>query len=283
MITLITDKNWTEVRASLEAVGDRFAQLVLSVPPTAKATADWTVAQTAAHVVTLSRLDVSLLEQADTALLFPSVADRLPDTTVDTVAELNEAALEDFGERDPRELARQLRSDIDQILRKSADTDPERPITWLGGAQVPLAGLLAHLLNELLIHGRDIARATGSPWEISPRDAALFFEVFLCGMTKNGYGSLLDGSGPTRKGRIAVEFRTRYTTPVAMVMRDGLVSIEEPGDDIDVKLFFDPVTMDLMLFGRISKLRAALTGKVIVSGRRPWLLPAFLRKVRLPS
>jgi hypothetical protein len=37
-----------------------------------------------------------------------------------------------------------------------------------------------------------------------------------------------------------------------------------------------------MLFHRISKPRAVLTGKVVVRGRRPWLLPTFLRTVRCP-
>lgn len=40
---------------------------------------------------------------------------------------------------------------------------------------------------------------------------------------------------------------------------------------------------NLMLFGRMSRVRAALTGKVLVSGPRPWLLPAFLRTVHMPD
>jgi hypothetical protein len=38
----------------------------------------------------------------------------------------------------------------------------------------------------------------------------------------------------------------------------------------------------LMMFHRISKARAALTGSVVVRGPRPWLLPRFLRTVRCP-
>jgi hypothetical protein len=39
----------------------------------------------------------------------------------------------------------------------------------------------------------------------------------------------------------------------------------------------------LMMFGRVSKARAVLTRKVTVGGRRPWLLPVFLRTLRVPS
>ena len=34
------------------------------------------------------------------------------------------------------------------------------------GELTPLAGLLAHLLNELLLHGYDIARSTRTHWTI---------------------------------------------------------------------------------------------------------------------
>jgi hypothetical protein len=50
-----------------------------------------------------------------------------------------------------------------------------------------------------------------------------------------------------------------------------------------VRVRFDPATLNLMLFGRVSRLQGALTGKLIVSGPRPWLLPAFQRTVRFPS
>jgi hypothetical protein len=37
-----------------------------------------------------------------------------------------------------------------------------------------------------------------------------------------------------------------------------------------------------MMFGRISRTRAALLGGLRIGGPRPWLLPAFLRTVRMP-
>ena len=39
----------------------------------------------------------------------------------------------------------------------------------------------------------------------------------------------------------------------------------------------------LQRWQRVTRLRAALTGKVMVSGRRPWLLLPFWRALRLPS
>jgi hypothetical protein len=67
------------------------------------------------------------------------------------------------------------------------------------------------------------------------------------------------------------------------VIDGGRVTVELPGGPTDVRLHSDPVTLNLLLFGRLGRARAALTGKVVVGGRRPWLLPAFLRIMRLPS
>ncbi|MEZ0074240.1 maleylpyruvate isomerase family mycothiol-dependent enzyme [Planotetraspora sp. GP83] len=281
----ITHSQWEAARSSLRETGERFADMVCATrDPHAKVTAEWSVAETAAHVGTIASWYPAILRPDTTPHPFPTIERDILAATVDTVAQLNDMVLGHYTERDPRVLAQRLRADIDDILRASEDLDPGMPVTWLGSARVPVAGVVAHLINELLIHGWDIARATGARWPMPPADAALFFDLFLIGMISHEYGHLLDdNTAPPNARRIAVEFRSRHTVPVTMVLRDGRVSVEEPGPGADVRLSFDPVTLHLMLFGRISKARAALTGKVIVHGPRPWLLPAFLRTVRLPS
>jgi hypothetical protein len=84
------------------------------------------------------------------------------------------------------------------------------------------------------------------------------------------------------RGRIAVEFRSAYTLPVTIVLDTGRISIEEPGRDNDVRVYFKPATMSLVLFHYVTRSRAAMTGSLRVWGRRPWLLLPFLREVRLP-
>jgi uncharacterized protein (TIGR03083 family) len=282
MIVAITDGKWQETRTSLARTSDRFANLVsTTADPSARATRHWSVADTAAHVATVIRASASLFGASPP--LIHDLVDLMRKTTVDTVADFNEIVMGQFPERNPDALAGEIRSDVKLILEATAGDDPARAVPWLGGSEVPLAGILAHLLNELQIHGRDVARAEGRRWPVAGQEAALFFELFLIGVTHYGYGRLLDGHGPWPKRRVAVEFASRYTTTRTMVIANGLVTVERPGGPTDVRLAFDPVTLNLMLFGRISKVRAALTGKVIVRGRRPWLLPTFLRIMRLPS
>jgi hypothetical protein len=139
------------------------------------------------------------------------------------------------------------------------------------------------MVNELLIHGNDIARAVKVPWAMPPEDAALFFDLFYVGLASGNPGRLLEGSKRPLKRRIAVEFRSGYTIPVTVVVRNGKVTIEPAGPGVDATVRFDPATLNMMMFGRISQPRAVLTRKVVIGGRRPWLMPAFLRTVRLPS
>ena len=111
----------------------------------------------------------------------------------------------------------------------------------------------------------------------------MFLELFVMGMTRESLGGILDSTTPIPERRIAVEFRSEYTAPAVMVLQHRRAFIEEPGGEIDVRLSFDPAVLNLMLFGRISKARAILSRKVMIGGRRPWLLPVFMRTVRFPS
>ncbi|OLF17228.1 maleylpyruvate isomerase N-terminal domain-containing protein [Actinophytocola xanthii] len=277
----VTQESWKATRVAIADTTDRFAELVVRSDPAAMATPDWSVAVTAAHVASLAWMNTGLVGP-DARPSVAAVEDALLGCTVDTVAEFNRRALEVFTERDPRVLVTRLRADVDHVLAATEDTDPTRTVTWLGGSQLPIIGMLAHLVNELLIHGHDIARATGADWEIPAADAALFFEAFFVELLRRDIGDLLANDEPPRERRIAVEFRSDHTTPVTLVLHRGEVSVEEPGGPTDVRIRFDPATVNLMLFHRISKARAVLSGRVLAWGRRPWLLPAFLRTVRCP-
>jgi uncharacterized protein (TIGR03083 family) len=263
--------------------GERFAALLEAADARVMATRHWSVADTAAHVVVVAWLDHFLLNPDIEPPPIPGLADVLAATTVDTVDMLNDHCLRHFVERDPAWLSARLRADIDRLLQASEDLDPEMPVDWLGGSRVPLGGLLAHLVNELQIHGWDIARATGSRWEMAPADAAMFMELFVCGLARHGLGRLQERAEAPPERRIAVEFRSKYTAPAVLVIRGHKAFLGEPGRNIDVRVSYDPVTLNLMLFGRLSRMRAVLTGKVLVGGRRPWLLFGFLRAVRFPS
>jgi hypothetical protein len=280
----VTEARWQAVRAAVRDVTDRFARLVAQAPdPSAMATADWTVIETAVHVTGIAWCYTAMMAPVGTPLPIEGISALVAPTTVDNIHEgINAALLRCYPERDPDAVVLRLRESVAEVLAVTAGADPERLVPWLGAANLPFAGMLAHLTNELLQHGQDIARALRVPWEIPQEYAALFFELFVVEILRNGPGNILDDDRPVRPGRIAVEFRSAYTEPVTLVVTDGRVSVEEPGRDNDVRLWFRPAAMSLVLFHRIGRPRAALTGQLVVWGRRPWLLAPFLRKVRLP-
>lgn len=268
------------VREALPGVARRFAELVAGAPPQLNATADWTIADTVAHVASIATMYTAILPPEGGEVPVKQLAEQVRAVTVDTVADLNAMALRHFADRDVKRLSVQLQSTVDDLMKMTRGTDHEWPIPWLGDSRVPVGGVLAHLVNELMVHGWDIARALRAPWPMPAREAAPFFDLFVVGMIRNGTGNILDGPPPGDR-RIAVAFRSRHTAPVTLVLHRGRVSV---GDGpVDARVRFDPATLNLVLFGRVSRLKAALGGKLVVSGRRPWLLPEFLRTVRLPT
>lgn len=280
----ISPEKWAAARGAFADVSDRFGRLLLAAPDPAKlATRHWSVAETAAHATGIAWLNTALLAPGNAPAPIPGLAEHLPTGTVDNLADgFNATLLRNYTERDPRAIRDRLRTSVDEVLRMTADADPNRTISWLGGSKLPVGGVLAHSMNELLVHGWDISRALGVPWLMPEEYAALFIDVFLVEIIRHGVGTAMDDDRPVRRGRIAVQFRSRHTTPVTIVLEDGELSVEQPARGDDVRVTFRPAVMDLVLFHRIPQARAALTGALRLSGRRPWLLAPFLKKVRLP-
>ncbi|WP_327029576.1 maleylpyruvate isomerase family mycothiol-dependent enzyme [Micromonospora sp. NBC_01740] len=283
MAATVSEQRWRVARTALAEQTDRFLDLVRATPPEAMATAHWSVADTLAHVGSLAWYYACLVDPDHPPLPVPGLHRQLPDVTVDTVADFNDVLLRHLTEREPQALADRLRADVGRLLAVCEGQRPDETVPWLGGARVPLAGLCAHLVNELLIHGHDVARVAGRPWSLPGRDAALFMELFVAGVVRHGYGRLIDGGAPPSERPVVVEFRSAYAAPVRLLLHRGRMTFADPGARADARIDHDPGTLNLMMFGRVSRARAVLTGKVRVSGRRPWLLPAFLRKFRTPS
>jgi uncharacterized protein (TIGR03083 family) len=247
------------------------------------ATADWTVADSAAHVLVIALLYVALVNDEAETLQIPHLDEILATTNVDTVADLNDHALKHFTERNPERLAAFLGDAVDAILEATRDTPPETTVRWLGDSRVPVAGVVAHLVNELLVHGWDMARALRRPWSMPDDHAALYWELFFLGMLHHDYGVLLNTSLPMPDRPVAVQFRSAYTPTATIVLGDGRVWLAPPEDPYDVRVTFHPARFNLMLFGRTRTITAVIRRDVVIGGPRPWRLPAFLRVVHMPN
>jgi hypothetical protein len=284
MTSVVRASLWSIARDALRSDGDRFLALLANgTDPSAMATAHWTVADTAAHVSGIAVMYVALVKDDVEMPPIPGLEEMVDATTVDTVADLNAFVLKHFTERDPQALAGLLGYAIDTILDSTRDMPPETVVTWLGDSRITVAGMVAHLVNELLLHGADMARALRRPWSIPDEHAALYWELFFLGMLRHDYGVLLNSKHRMPKRPIAVQFRSAYTMTATIVLEDGRVRLASPDEPHDVSVKFRPAGFNLFLFGRMGTLGAAVRRSVIVGGRRPWLLPAFTKIVHMPN
>ncbi len=269
----------TEARAALREVVPEFARLVRSIPdPNAVAVGTWRAVDVAAHVSHVCGADTDALAGRS-----------MPTGTVNTakVAELTEAMLADDRERDPVVLADRFHALADEFDAVAADCRRET-VTWLGGARLAPSAVACHLLEEFLVHGHDIARATGRPWPIQRRHALLAIE---------GAALPIIAALPTafvnaqRAGsfRARIEIRLRGGARTQLVLDAGSVRVDSvgatdsaEGHAADAHISADPASFLLVLLGRQDMWKPLLTGKVVGWGRRPQKLFQLLHVMSPP-
>jgi uncharacterized protein (TIGR03083 family) len=191
-----------------------------------------------------------------------------PAASIDGIAEMNEQTVAAHRDEDLATLAARIEEMAAAYLGavRSRPGDPE--IDWHAGLRLPLSTLVAAGLGEALVHGHDVARAAGLPWSIPAEEAAAVFRGFLPLLP-----SYLDEGGARRPARF--EVRLRGADPVAATFdfSGGRLTVE-PGrasGPVDCHLSADPPAFLLVMYGRMSPLRSAMTGRVLAWGRKPWL------------
>jgi hypothetical protein len=147
--------------------------------------------------------------------------------------------------------------------------------------------LPAILVSELVVHGLDIARTTEARWDISSESARLSlsagthllpyfvdpaeargFRATYRVKVRGGPHHFMVFEGPK------LEFWPggRHLPQAVVVIPDSSVhSFESRRPKPDCTISVDPVTYLLLGTRRIGLVRAALTGRVITYGRKPWL------------
>jgi hypothetical protein len=172
-----------DILAALDDSGKRFVSMVRGLDPDRAARRvpglTWTAAETAAHVVTvLGRL----------------LGDRRRAATGEGVAELNATCLSEYTDRDIDDIAGRLEANLRTVIdRVYAKVDFDRQYPFHGGSTISGGGGARWILCELLVHGYDIAAATGNEWAIPAAEASIAIRGPAESMNR-----LVESKSPTR-------------------------------------------------------------------------------------
>ena len=248
--------DWDAVRSTCERTSVRVAGLIRSASdPGAKVPGlDWTVADVAAHLVSLTHRYEAFLRGNGEAM-----------TT--SMPDLNAEQLAAFAGRDLSELADLLERGTASLLALCPSGDA--PARFFD-SDSDCASTIALRVEELLVHGLDLARAAGVPWPITA-DEALIAIAGIAMILPN----FVDREA-ARGFRATYELRLRRGPTLGIAFADGAATVTHGAvQRADCRISAEPVAYLLTALGRRSQWRSALTGKVLAFGRKPWLAFRF--------
>jgi hypothetical protein len=261
-----------DARTAVAAITPSFLRLVRESAHDGPAIGHWGIADVACHVSHVITADTGVLagQPPPTSALTPAA-----------VAVLTDAMLADDPERDVGVLAGRIEGQIADFLAVS-DAPATEQVTWLGGIRLPASAVACHLLEELLVHGFDMATATNGAWTIAPAHAAL--------AVAGAAIPILRAAGPTAfvDPERAQGFHARFDVRLrgyerfTFVFDDGMTIEDGTSEPVDAHLSADPVSMLLLMLGRISTGQALIRGKVAAWGRRPWRVRRMRTVMRPP-
>lgn len=268
------DHDVDQVAVALRHAATRAAELLRAVPnPTAAVPGlTWNVSETAAHMVGELRdyRSCVLGERHDESLSADT------ETPTERTAAANTRQLDRFGERDLSRLADMLPHAADDFLSASTDLSPNVRIPTPTGLSMTIATMVPTLLGELVVHGLDIARASGMRWKIGRSDALLVLEGILALVPD--YVDRRHAAGRD----VSYELRFRGGPRSRLEIRDGKASADGSNGKVDCWISADPVAFLLVGYGRTGQWGQIARGRIVAGGRKPWLGFEFSRLITSP-
>lgn len=261
-MTATTTVDWPAARRAVAEAGPRFTTLLRSAgKPEAPALGTWDVTQVATHVS--HALDAITAMTAGGGNLIADISG-LPI--------LSQVMLEGEGRRPLTELADRIDASVARFLAAMEAAPADTSHSWLiQGSEMPLSTLTCHMLNELTVHGRDIAMAVGAPWMIDRAHASLVLMGFVFpALHTLGRAMVVQEKAGDKRARFEVHLRGDGRAWA--YFNRGDFSVEaSPQGKVDCKLSVDPEAFLLVSWGRISQWQAIPKGQLLASGRKPWL------------
>ena len=252
-------------RLTVEDLADRLIEILRAqADMRSKVSSEWTVRDAAAHLIGTTGMYAELASGGSSPI---------PELTPRAIAEYNAARLADIGESESGLLCKALTVTVAQFIDATSGRPADTPIKWHGGILIDLAQLTGILVAEFVLHGYDIATATGVAWPIAPEHAALglfgrgaVFPSVADPNTSGGHtGTYLLDLGVA--GRLTVRFV------------EGVLTVGSGDEPADCEIVTDPVTMLMVSSGRLDPFVAIALGVYRAGGRHPHLATGFNRLI----
>ncbi|HEV7418810.1 MAG TPA: maleylpyruvate isomerase family mycothiol-dependent enzyme [Mycobacterium sp.] len=228
---------------------------------------DWTVAETAAHVVGDLRDYTQALTRHGNGYMTHANPPMEPPSKLS--AKVNARHLKEVPQRNLHQLAELLEEAAAAYLAVAASADPTAVIATPNGLDVAPSTMTCLLLGEQVVHGFDIARSAGVPWSVSDDDALLVIPGVLAIAPQYLRPSRAVGL------RVSYELRMRGGCRYRMAVADGAATVTAAGERADCVITADPGVFLLLGYGRIAQWPPIFRGKLRAGGRKPWLAMRF--------
>ena len=258
---LATQVDWPAARQAVAAAGPRLTSLLRTARhPDAPAVGGWDVTGVATHVS----------HAVDTIWAMTKGGGDLIDD-IWGLSTLTNVLVEGEGRRPLPELADRIDASVAGFLDAMEAAADDGGHSWLvHGTELTLPQLTCHMLNELTVHGRDVALAEGVPWPIQRTAAVLIVEGFLFPSLHNVGSSMIVPEAAGVRARMQIHVRGGGTA--CLNFDHGELTVEPtPLGPVDCHLSVDAAAFLLVAWGRTSQWRPILRGRLLAWGRKPWL------------
>lgn len=255
----MADEEWFWLRAEVNQALDGFVSALAGLDGATKVpNLDWTVAELAAHLASLP----GLYRQQDE--VGPGF-ERPNDFARFSVEQRAHIDTSDLGS-----VAALVRSEIGGLIEDVEAADDPDGSRWLYGQATTHRNLAGSVLAELIIHAQDLAPLSGyRPKLTRPQAMAGIHGAFAI------MPVFIDQQKAARAAGVYHLWFRGGEHWAYRIASDGSFVVERGRPDrADVHLWADPVTFLLVGLGRRNDKLAALTGKLVVWGRRPWKILA---------
>jgi len=251
---MVAEGRWEWLRVEVRAAAKAFADQLRTVLDTGVQVPnlDWSVAELAGHLASLPGL---YRDQNRIGSSFQPP---------DDWPAFSAAARANIATTDADELADLIVDEAESLL---TNDDPNE-MRLLYGCETNVANTAAGMLTECILHGQDLGRLTGHKPRLGRSQALagleqqmaltpVFVDPAKAAKLAGTYGLRFRGGS---------DFTYHIDDAGQMLVRRGWP------DRADARLNADPAAFLATGLGRMSPIVAALTGKIVAYGRKPWRL-----------